>query len=179
MFSSSRGLPNADEPMCKPGVRTYGFAMRSGMFILRLLKVQRPVGLSVRALIKQTDDRLQRQLDDLCRESDRNRSIVEQRLAFNLSSRFGAQDLSGKARRVLDRSLADLRTSWLVKGRWLVSCRSFVTGGSDRRVRRSRRQPTAMVCSPAAGALPRRGREPLCYLCCSVERPMYRLVLFC
>jgi hypothetical protein len=36
----------------------------------------------IRALSKQSDDRLQRQLDDLRRESERRYSIVERRLAF-------------------------------------------------------------------------------------------------
>jgi hypothetical protein len=36
----------------------------------------------MRALGKQADDRLQRQLDDLRRESERDYSIVERRLAF-------------------------------------------------------------------------------------------------
>jgi hypothetical protein len=36
----------------------------------------------IRALCKQADDRLQRQLDDLRRESERNCSILEQRPTF-------------------------------------------------------------------------------------------------
>jgi hypothetical protein len=37
----------------------------------------------IRALSKQADDRLKRQLDDLRRESERNCSVTEQGLAFS------------------------------------------------------------------------------------------------